>query len=84
MDELLLAPEIYPDFGTVAFLIDMHFFQTSKSSEQKLTGRWHSRQVLLIPVLKGLEAPSWTFPLIESPSSLCKSHNQIDISPDIM
>jgi len=56
VNELLLAPEINPRLPTDAFLIDRHFFQTSKSSKQKLEGRWHGSQVLLVPVLKHLEA----------------------------
>ena len=56
MDELLLTPEIDPSLSIDAFLTGRHPFQASKSSEQKLAGRWHSPQVLLVPVLKGLEA----------------------------
>jgi len=56
MDELLLAPEINPSLSTDAFLTDRHLFQASKSSEQEITERWHSPQILLVPMLKGLEA----------------------------
>jgi len=55
MDELLLAPEINPSLSTDAFLTNEHLFQASTSNEQEFTGRWHSPQILLVPMLKGLE-----------------------------
>jgi len=55
MDELLLTLEVDPSFSTNALLTDRHPFQVFKSSKQEFVGRWHSPQILLIPMLKGLE-----------------------------
>ena len=55
MDKLLLTPETNPSFSTAALLADRHLFEASKSSKQEFKSRWHSPQILLVPMLKGLK-----------------------------
>ena len=82
VDELLLAPEINPSLSTDAFLINKHLFQASKSSEQEFTERWHSPQILLVPMLKGLEARGGL--IIDLATDWESADNKIDISLDIV